>query len=151
MARRAPDQKRRQVAAQRGGSSDERFATVAEVRVETRTLAVFNLEVADAHTFLVGSDGLLVHNAAGGLPSSTIVSEDGVTVTHNYHSNDHAPPHAHVSSGGKDAKVGQNGKPIDGSRELTPKERRVVERNKPKIRSAMRKIMRWHKNNCGIR
>jgi hypothetical protein len=40
----------------------ERWATVAEVRQETRTVQVFNLEVANAHTFLVGKDGVVVHN-----------------------------------------------------------------------------------------
>jgi RHS repeat-associated protein len=49
----------------KGGAEDdsERWATVAEVRQETRTVRVFNLEVANAHTFLVGKDGLVVHNA----------------------------------------------------------------------------------------
>jgi RHS repeat-associated protein len=40
----------------------ERWATVAEVRQETRTVQVFNLEVANAHTFFVGEEGTLAHN-----------------------------------------------------------------------------------------
>jgi hypothetical protein len=51
----------------KGGAEDdsERWATVAEVRQETRTVRVFNLEVAHAHTFLVGKDGVVVHNGNG--------------------------------------------------------------------------------------
>jgi RHS repeat-associated protein len=45
------------------GGDDERFATIADIRVENKTLPVFNLEVANAHTFFVGQDGVLVHNA----------------------------------------------------------------------------------------
>jgi RHS repeat-associated protein len=41
----------------------ERTVTITSVRTETRTLQVFNLEVANAHTFFVGEDGVLVHNA----------------------------------------------------------------------------------------
>jgi RHS repeat-associated protein len=48
-------------------------ATIADVRIETRTVQVFNLEVANAHTFFVGVQGVLAHNAVdanqGGGPS----------------------------------------------------------------------------------
>jgi len=37
-------------------------ATIADVRIEVKTLPVFNIEVANAHTFFVGADGVLVHN-----------------------------------------------------------------------------------------
>jgi hypothetical protein len=52
----------------KGGADDgsAQWATVAEVRQETRTVQVFNLEVAKAHTFLVGKDGVVVHNAKRG-------------------------------------------------------------------------------------
>jgi RHS repeat-associated protein len=40
-------------------------ATIADVRIETRTVQVFNLEVANAHTFFVGREGVLAHNAQG--------------------------------------------------------------------------------------
>lgn len=46
-----------------GATQDtERFASVVSVRAEKRVVQVFNLEVAHAHTFFAGDDGLLVHN-----------------------------------------------------------------------------------------
>jgi hypothetical protein len=48
-------------AAQPGG----RAITIADIRLEVKTVAVYNLEVANAHTFFVGVDGVLVHNGFG--------------------------------------------------------------------------------------
>jgi RHS repeat-associated protein len=45
------------------GKVEERSAAIADVRLETRAVHVFNLEVANAHTFFVGVEGLVVHNA----------------------------------------------------------------------------------------
>jgi hypothetical protein len=47
------------------GSGSERTADIADVRVERSTVQVFNLEVANAHTFFVGDGGALVHNVHG--------------------------------------------------------------------------------------
>jgi Pretoxin HINT domain len=44
-------------------NSAERYATITEIREEVKTTAVFNLEVANLHTFFVGVDGVVVHNA----------------------------------------------------------------------------------------
>lgn len=44
----------------------ERVATIVEMRVEHRVLPVFNLEVANAHTFFVGERGALAHNSKRG-------------------------------------------------------------------------------------
>jgi RHS repeat-associated protein len=55
------------------GSSEagaERTATIASIDIETKTLPVFNLEVANAHTFFVGEEGVLVHNAKGAGPKT---------------------------------------------------------------------------------
>jgi RHS repeat-associated protein len=41
----------------------ERSIGIAEVRVETKIVQVFNLEVANAHTFFVGTSGAIAHNA----------------------------------------------------------------------------------------
>lgn len=40
-------------------------ATVSSVRVRTASEAVFNITVADTHTFAVGSGGFVVHNKGG--------------------------------------------------------------------------------------
>ena len=45
-----------------GDADDERNIGIADVRTEQKTVPVFNLEVANAHTFFVGVDGVLVHN-----------------------------------------------------------------------------------------
>jgi hypothetical protein len=50
----------------KGGDGDadaERTATITDTLTEQRTLPVFNLEVANGHTYFVGIDGELVHNS----------------------------------------------------------------------------------------
>ncbi|QZA80072.1 Hint domain-containing protein [Deefgea piscis] len=50
----------------KGGDADaERLATIVEISSEQKTLPVFNLEVANAYTFFVGEEGVLVHNSKG--------------------------------------------------------------------------------------
>ncbi len=49
----------------KGGDGDadaERTGTITDVQAEQRTLPVYNLEVANGHTYFVGIDGELVHN-----------------------------------------------------------------------------------------
>lgn len=43
--------------------SVERTASIVDVKTETKALLAFNLEVANGHTYFVGQDGQLVHNA----------------------------------------------------------------------------------------
>ncbi len=50
-----------------GGEADavqptERYATITDIRQEVKTTTVFNLEVANLHTYFVGVIGLVVHN-----------------------------------------------------------------------------------------
>lgn len=47
-------------------SDAERTATIDDIRTEQKVLPVFNIEVANAHTFFVGEDGVLVHNCSRG-------------------------------------------------------------------------------------
>jgi Pretoxin HINT domain len=57
----------------KGGDADdasnaspaERYTTITDIRTEVKTLPVFNLEVANLHTFFVGEDGVVVHNGVG--------------------------------------------------------------------------------------
>ena len=46
-------------------STSAEFATIANVELETTTVRVYNLEVANTHTFLVGEQGIVVHNGRG--------------------------------------------------------------------------------------
>ncbi len=38
------------------------YRTILDIRTERQTVQVFNIEVANAHTFFVGDEGILVHN-----------------------------------------------------------------------------------------
>jgi hypothetical protein len=44
-------------------ANSERYATITNIQEELKTTRVFNLEVANLHTFYVGEDGVVVHNA----------------------------------------------------------------------------------------
>jgi intein/homing endonuclease len=46
----------------------ERIVTIADIQIEQKAIPVYNLEVANAHTFFVGEDGVLVHNASKPCP-----------------------------------------------------------------------------------
>ncbi|MET0463518.1 MAG: DUF6443 domain-containing protein [Chitinophagaceae bacterium] len=81
------------------------------------------------------------------LPDKTIVAKDGVEIVHYTKSGDHGPPHMHVKGGGKETKIGQNGKPVKGSPELTTQQSNVVDEFKAEIRSAAKKIMSWFNYN----
>lgn len=80
------------------------------------------------------------------LPDKTIIKEGQVEIKHYARSGDHAPPHVHVKGGGSEVKIGQNGKPLKGSPELSVTQREVVENNKQVIRRAVKKIGRWHRH-----
>lgn len=77
------------------------------------------------------------------LPPKTVADNGKVKADHYTRSGDHGPPHLHVKGGGKETKIGQNGKPIDGSPELTPAQQKFVDEFKSEIRKAVRKIGRW--------
>ena len=48
-----------------GGDADkETYTTITDIREEVKTTAVFNLEVANLHTFFVGVEGVVVHNGS---------------------------------------------------------------------------------------
>ena len=52
--------------AEADANSAERYITITDIREEVKTTAVYNLEVANLHTFFVGEEGLVVHNARRG-------------------------------------------------------------------------------------
>lgn len=73
----------------------------------------------------------------------TIVSQDGVRVQ--IYSNDHAPAHAHVKGKGDEVRIGQNGKPLAGEKELSRHQQSVVAENIRTIRENVRVAMERHK------
>ncbi|MBI1758418.1 MAG: DUF4160 domain-containing protein [Actinobacteria bacterium] len=109
---------------------------------------VYNLTTANTHTYLIAptdTTTTLVHNASGACGVGEIVRERGVRIR--IYPNDHAPVHAHVSGGGRTTtRIGQNGKPLRGSRELTETQRRVVKANIRTIRKAIRREMKRYRN-----
>jgi hypothetical protein len=115
-------------------------AQVLHREVEFGSAMVFNMRVDAVHSYRVSPLGVLVHNGC-------VVNENGVKVM--VYPNDHGPPHAHVLSGNRDTRIGQNGKPLKGEGELTRKERDVVERNRGAIRDAVGDAMRAHRNRGG--
>lgn len=46
----------------KGENGEAKSIEIADVRVARRPLTTYNLEVANAHTFFVGEDAVLVHN-----------------------------------------------------------------------------------------
>lgn len=50
----------------KGDDDSAGIATIEDVRIETKTARVYNLEVENLHTFFVGEDGVVVHNAPRG-------------------------------------------------------------------------------------
>ncbi|MGW0902330.1 RHS repeat-associated core domain-containing protein [Streptomyces sp. NPDC002853] len=70
------------------------------------------------------------------------VSKNGVKiVVHEYDVD--KPAHAHVTGGGgREVRIGPNGKPLHNQPELSSKQRQAVEHFKPQIRTAVRKLGR---------
>jgi hypothetical protein len=77
------------------------------------------------------------------LPSRVIAEQGDVRIEHHYRSDDHEPAHLHVSGGGEETRIGQNGKPLHGQPELTRTQRSVVRAHKGEIRRSVDKIGRW--------
>ena len=79
-------------------------------------------------------------SSAPDLLPKTITKENGVEIVHYTRSGDRAPENLHVKGGGAETKIGQAGKPIEGSPELTPTQQAVVEKHKAEIRKAIDQI-----------
>ncbi|MGI5480555.1 hypothetical protein [Streptomyces lavendofoliae] len=77
----------------------------------------------------------------------TIVNQGGVTIQ--IYANDHAPPHAHVKGKGDQVRIGQNGRPLKGEKELSRLQKAVVDSNIRTIRENIRVAMERHKANGG--
>ena len=93
---------------------------------------VYNLSVANDVSYLIGTNGLWVHNGQ--------ITVGDVTI--NWEIGDHGPPHVDVRGGGQKTKVGMNGKPIKGNCELSPKQLKAVLANKREIRKANKWMMK---------
>ncbi|WP_374668372.1 Hint domain-containing protein, partial [Acinetobacter sp.] len=52
-----------------GTATTTATATIEDVRIEVKTTRVYNLEVENLHTFFVGEEGVVVHNAKRSRPS----------------------------------------------------------------------------------
>ena len=54
-----------------GDDDSAGVANIEDVRIEVKTVRVYNLEVENLHTFFVGEEGYVVHNVHGNSASST--------------------------------------------------------------------------------
>jgi RHS repeat-associated protein len=63
----------------KGGDADsaERFATIIYILEEVKTIPVYNLEVEQLHTYFIGQDGVLVHNARSGTSGENAAAAAG--------------------------------------------------------------------------
>ena len=83
--------------------------------------------------------------APAGRAGKTIAKENGVTVQ-SYGTNDvHKPAHAHVKGGGKEVRIGANGKPLEGQPELSTRQKSVVDNNIKPIRKEINKVGKANK------
>lgn len=137
---------------------DRGTARVESITYTDRATTVYNLEVEGLHNYHVGEGGVVVHNqSVPRLPDHDIITEGGISLRHNYGATtsvrggriEHGPAHLHLRSPDGEIRIGQNGKPLAGDRELTRAERDFVTRHLSTVRSVVDKIMRWHKA-CNI-
>ena len=83
------------------------------------------------------------------LPPKKIVDEKGIRIEHYTRSGDHGPAHLHVRGGGREVKIGQNGKPLKGDPELSIQQKKVVEENIREIRKSVQQMQKWHRYHYG--
>jgi len=105
--------------------------------------------VENVHTFFIQIDNVsvLVHNtgeekvavaATRARAGKTIANSNGVKIQ-SYGSGDSHKP-AHVKGGGKEVRIGPNGKPLKKQPELSAKQKKVVQKNKTAIIKELRKV-----------
>jgi hypothetical protein len=103
------------------------------------------VRVGDKVTDVVQSGKTAEKVVEGGRAGKTIAKENGVTVK-SYGTNDaHKPAHAHVKGGGKEVRVGPNGKPLKGQPELTDKQKKVIDNNRTEIRKEVNAVGKENK------
>ena len=80
-----------------------------------------------------------------GRTGTTIAKRNGVTIK-TYGTNDaHKPAHAHVNGQGNEVRIGANGKPLKGEKELSPQQQKVVKENIKDIRKEVNAIGKENK------
>lgn len=74
-----------------------------------------------------------------------IIQKNGVTIK-SYGTNDvHKPAHAHVKGGGKEVRIGPNGKTLKGQPELSDKQKKVVDNHKKDFRKEINAVGKENK------
>jgi len=84
-------------------------------------------------------------SSSSGRAGKTIANENGVKVKSHGTGDAHKPAHAHVEGGGKQVRVGPNGKPLKGEPELSSKQSKVVNDNIKDIRKEVNKVGKENK------
>src|SRR5690554_3839433 len=80
------------------------------------------------------------------LPPKSIAKNGDIEIMHYTKSGDHGPAHMHVKGGGKEIRIGQNGKPLKGEPELSGAQQKMIKENKSAIRKAGKKIGKWNQH-----
>lgn len=75
-----------------------------------------------------------------GRAGTTIAKKNGVTVKSHGTNDAHKPAHAHVQGGGKEVRIGPNGKPLKNEPQLSTKQTKVVKEFKKQIRKELIKV-----------
>ena len=80
-----------------------------------------------------------------GREGKVIVKKNGITIK-SYGTNDaHKPAHAHVKGKGHEVRIGPNGKPLKGEKELSTQQKQIVDENKKEIRREINKVGKENK------
>jgi hypothetical protein len=136
---------------------DGQWTKVASVRNTNEWRTVYNVTVAEHHTYFVGKDewgfSVWVHNArykpgntAPKLPPKVIAQRGNVRIEHYFHGGkDHGPAHLHIIDGKKETRIGAMGLPgvFKSDKPLTPSMQKLVDANRSQIRAAINKIHHW--------
>ena len=67
-----------------GRGEGERYATITNIREEVKTIRMYNFEVGQLHTYFIGVDGVVVHNARSGTSGESAAAAAGRAAHENY-------------------------------------------------------------------
>jgi RHS repeat-associated protein len=102
------------------GEDLDKTLVITDIGTEQKVLPVFNLEVANAHTFFVGTDGELVHNTTCKIAKRKVERGQGPSEIKRIDGPEPSVPgsqwHAHSdkTKNGKNPALNQDGSPHDG-------------------------------------
>ena len=106
------------------------------IRYETKVLTTYNLEVANAHTFFVGEDAVLVHNCTPKIAQNKVRKGQGPRDIKRIDAPEESVPgsqwHAHQTKevDGRNPALNQDGTPHDGMPNFSNKTRKWLKEHR---------------------